>query len=219
MRLRNDPKAKEFLLANNKIFIFNEEKQLIDWKLQFPKNKPMHLEIGMGKGQFIINKAAKYPEINFIGLERNLTVCAKAVKKVLRIEHQLDNLKMIGFDAGNLLNLFVPHQIDVIYLNFSDPWPKKRHAKNRLTHPKYLAIYKQLLKPNGHIELKTDNEGLYAYTLEVIKSNTQYCLSYTTADLYANLNEPLNANNVATEYEDKFSKLKNINKIIFSFAD
>lgn len=121
MRLRNDPKAKEFLLSHNERFIFNDDKVLVDWKLQFPENKILHLEIGMGKGQFIINKALSHPDINFIGLERNITICAKALKKSLQAADQLDNLKMIIYEAKDLLSLFAPHSIDVIYLNFSDP--------------------------------------------------------------------------------------------------
>lgn len=217
MRLRNDPQAKDFLLSHSERFIFNDDKVLIDWKQVFPREQPLHLEIGMGKGQFVINKALNQPETNFIGLERNITICAKAVKKSLRFQNQLKNLKIIIFEAKDLLSLFAPHSIDVIYLNFSDPWPKKRHAKNRLTHPAYLAIYKQLLKDGGHLELKTDNESLYAYSLEVLKSDPQYKLLYATNDLYKELSNPINSNNIPTEYENKFSKIKNINKIIFSF--
>lgn len=216
MRLRNDKNAINILLDNQKWYL--HEPNRIDNNI-FNNNQKIELEIGMGKGNFIINKALQNPEINYVGLEKNLVICSKAIKKIIKSESDLNNLKIINIDAKNLNTIFTYNSIDKIYLNFSDPWPKKRHIKNRLTNPSFLKIYKQILRNNGWIEFKTDNDDLFKYTLEVLKENNDWCeIIYYTTDLYSNLDNEYNLNNIATEYEMKFHNLnKNINKIIFKF--
>ncbi len=217
MRLRNDTNAINILLANQKWYVHDplsikSDKGYLD-------SKPNYLEIGMGKGQFIINNALAYPDINYIGLELNRVICSKAIKKILATNEPLDNLKILNANALVITEIFNPQSIDKIFLNFSDPWPKKRHTKNRLTNPRFLELYRVILKPDAVVELKTDNDGLYAYTMEVLEENKdKYQLIYNTTDLYADLNNSLNANNIPTEYETRFhSEGKNINKIIFKF--
>ncbi len=216
MRLRNDKNAINILLENQKWYL-HEPKQISN--SIFNNNQKIELEIGMGKGNFIINKALQNPKINYIGLEKNLVICSKAIKKIIKSESDLNNLKIINIDAKNLNLIFACNPIDKIYLNFSDPWPKKRHIKNRLTNPSFLKIYKQIIKKDGWIEFKTDNDDLFKYTLEVLKENKDWCeIIYYTTDLYSNLDNEYNFNNIATEYEIKFHNLnKNINKIIFKF--
>ena len=216
MRLRNDKNAINILLDNQKWYL-HEPKQISN--SIFNNNQKIELEIGMGKGNFIINKALQNPKINYIGLEKNLVICSKAIKKIIKSESDLNNLKIINIDAKNLNLIFACNSIDKIYLNFSDPWPKKRHIKNRLTNPSFLKIYKQIIKKDGWIEFKTDNDDLFKYTLEVLKENKDWCeIIYYTTDLYSNLDNEYNFNNIATEYEIKFHNLnKNINKIIFKF--
>ncbi|MGL4948418.1 MAG: tRNA (guanosine(46)-N7)-methyltransferase TrmB [Mycoplasma sp.] len=218
MRLRNDPKAKIILEQNREIYKeWNEGDEKIVFAKVFGNSNPTYLEIGMGKGQFIIGNAALNPNINYLGLEKNTVICSKAVKKFLSLEKKISNLRILNLDASKLLQYFEPNSIDKLFLNFSDPWPKARHAKNRLTNHRFLELYKSILKQNGLIEMKTDNESLYAYSLEVIQESPLVELIYTTNDLYRDINHSDNIGNIATEYEERFSKVKNINKIIFKF--
>lgn len=220
MRLRKCHQAKEILLANPNFFI--NEPLLINkkWNKNIFNNKNnIELEIGMGKGQFIIKKALQNSNINYIGLELNETVCSKAIKKAQIYNDIIKNLRIINFNARDILKIFKRSQIDKIYLNFSDPWPKNRHTKNRLTNEKFLKIYKKVLKKGGLIELKTDNDSLYEYTLEVLNNNSKYKIIYSTTSLYDHINSDINKDNIATEYETKFyNKGKNINKIIFKLS-
>ncbi len=173
----------------------------------------------MGKGQFIMQNAIAFPNTNFIGVELNETICAKAVKKIVSNDEPLQNLRVINYDARELSTIFSPHSITKIFLNFSDPWPKKRHAKNRLTSNNFLDIYKQLLKPQGEIVLKTDNDGFFAFTMEVLAARPDVKIIYNTTNLYAEINLPINQGNIATEYENRFVALnKNINKVVFHFV-
>lgn len=219
MRLRFNKEAKSLIHQDQKYFVKTDELLGVDPHNWFViPTQPIYLEIGMGKGNFVIQNAFQNPNINFIGLEKFDTVLWKAIKKAQATD--LENLKMISFDAVNLNKLFVPHCIDKVYLNFSDPWPKDRHQKRRLTHPIFLDLYKTILKTDGVIEFKTDNDGLFNWTInEVLLAHPdQYQIIYQTTDLYAHLNESYNVNNVPTEYETKFHNLgKNINKVIFKF--
>lgn len=219
MRLRNDPKAKELLSHHTDIYIdYDVNKQeKIQWENIFKNDHPIYLEIGMGKGQFIIAQAIKHPEINFIGLEVNEVICSKAVKKYLNLDHKITNLRFIKVNAKHLNIIFEQQSLSKIFLNFSDPWPKKRHAKHRLTSPVFLSIYKYLLKADSNIEFKSDNDSLYAYTIETLQNDSSINIEYSTKDLYKHLEDKINLNNIPTEYEQKFSVLKNINKIVFSF--
>lgn len=215
MRLRNDPKAHE-IVNENELFLKYDlnEQNPIAWPKSFA-NGQIYLEIGSGKGDFIINNALTYLNINFIGVEKSIVICSKIYKKIAKLNVEIPNLRIINCDAKDLLTIFNNKKVSKIYLNFSDPWPKKRHHKYRLTHNKFLQIYEKLLADDGIIELKTDNDSFYTWSLEEIKNNNWEVL-YTTSDLYSELNNKFNSNNIKTEYEKRFIKEnKNINKIIF----
>ena len=198
MRLRNVKNAKE-IVESNEYVIKNP------WKLKgkymlsdkaFPKNQPIHLEIGMGKGNFIIDMALKHPDINFIGIERYESVLVRALEKLN--DKDIPNLRFMCIDAITLDDIF-DSEIDCIYLNFSDPWPKKRHAKRRLTSDTFLPIYDSIFKKDKRIVQKTDNVGLFEYSI-VSLSNYGYVIKDISLDLHNTSKE-----NVMTEYEKKFS--------------
>lgn len=176
----------------------------------FGNSNPLHLELGMGKGKFIIELSKQNPDINYIGIERSATIVLKAIDTIR--PHLNTNLRFMCLNVETLENVFPPHSIDKIYLNFSDPWPKKRHESRRLTHNKFLSIYEKLLKLGSLLEFKTDNVGLFDFSLEEIKNSNFKLLEYTY-DLHSD--EKLNKDNIMTEYEAKFSKLgNNICKLI-----
>ncbi|MCX4254254.1 MAG: tRNA (guanosine(46)-N7)-methyltransferase TrmB [Bacilli bacterium] len=193
MRLRNLKDTEYFL--NNCDYLIKEYEQLKgNWNKEFNNDNPIHLEIGMGKGDYIVGMALKYPNINFIGVEKYSGVIARAIKKYPK---KLDNLRIINMDALNLEQAFLK-EIEVIYLNFSDPWPKKRQARRRLTSDIFLNIYDNLFVGKKRIVMKTDNLVLFASSL-VSLSNYGYILKDVNLDL-ANSEIP----NVFTEYEAKF---------------
>ena len=191
MRMRS-PKYKDEVI-NNCTFLINREDDL-----NFPNNNPLHIEIGMGKGNFILNMALNNPNINFIGIEKYSSVASIAIKKIQ--EYDLPNLKIIISDVMNLEEL-LKNKVDVIYLNFSDPWPKKKHAKRRLTSPLFLELYSKLFKKDNIIIQKTDNDDLFKYSLDSLKEYG-YIIKEISYDLH-NTSIP----NVMTEYEEKFSKV------------
>lgn len=202
MRLRNVKNAVE-IVSNSEYFINNPKDFIGKYKTIFNNNNPIHIEIGMGKGDFIIGMAEKYPDINFIGIEKYESVMVRAVEKLNN--KKLDNLKLIRIDALNIDEIF-DKEINTIYLNFSDPWPKKRHAKRRLTSEVFLKLYDKVFIDTPHIIQKTDNIGLFAYSLSSL-SKYGYTLEYVSLDLK---NEEIE--NVITEYENKFmNKGVNIN--------
>ncbi|MCF7925457.1 MAG: tRNA (guanosine(46)-N7)-methyltransferase TrmB [Candidatus Izimaplasma sp.] len=210
MRLRHVKGAKE-KIKNHPEFIIDHHKGddlFLDEKID---EKPIHIEIGMGKGQFLFTLAKRNPEIQFIGIEKYDSVIVRALEKV--IEEPLDNLLFIRGDANFLLEFFNENSLERIYLTFSDPWPKNRHEKRRLTHHRFLKMYDTLLKPNGEIHFKTDNDTLFNYSVESIKSYPM-TLTYLTHDLHRDDTHF----NVMTEFEEKFIKLdKNINKFVAKF--
>src|SRR5699024_10423806 len=159
----------------------------------------IYIEVGSGMGQFITTLASQHPDINFISLEREKNVMVNVVDKVKELG--LTNIKLICNDAMELNEYFKDGEIDRIYLNFSDPWTKKRHTKRRLTYHTFLALYKQVLKEDGEIHFKTDNRGLFAYSLE---SMSQFGMYFTKLNL--NLHQEDDEDNIETEYERKFSE-------------
>ena len=169
----------------------------------FDENRPVHMEIGCGKGNFAVGMAKKHPEINFIAMEKVPDVCCIALEKAMasKDEREHDNLRFLIGDARTLEENVLPHSLDCIYLNFSDPWPKSGHAKRRLTHSTFLAIYRKLLKEGGLLRFKTDNTGLFDFSLEEFEAFGAKIL-WQTRDLH---NTEKNADNVMTEYEKNFS--------------
>ena len=161
----------------------------------------------MGKGQFILNMAKAHPEINFIGIERYSSVLLRALEKYDTEEFEnLENIRFICMDAREIEAVFAPAEVDKIFLNFSDPWPKARHAKRRLTSTEFLARYEKVLVENGRVEFKTDNRGLFEFSLEEVRES-DWNLEVCTFDLHHD--EELVKGNVMTEYEEKFSSMGN----------
>ena len=195
MRLRN-VKDKEEILNNCKYLIKNPEDYKGKWKSLFNNDNPIYIEIGMGKGKFILENALKYKDINYIGIERFDSVMAKAIKK---IPNDLDNLKLIRMNALDIDKVF-SKEIDLIYLNFSDPWPKKRWHDRRLTSKIFLDKYDSLFKDTKRIEMKTDNEDLFIYSLETLSSKG-YALSDISFDYHKT-----DTDIIMSEYEMRFSK-------------
>ena len=168
------------------------------WAETFGRSAPLHVEIGVGKGCFLTELAAQSPDVNYVGLEAQQGVLYFAARKAA--ERGLKNVRLVVFDAARLTELFAPAEVDRIYLNFSDPWPKARHAKRRLTSPLFLARYRAVLRADGELRFKTDNMGLFDYSLATMEREG-WQLSRVTHDLHA-LAEP---DNIMTEYERKFS--------------
>lgn len=202
MRVRNRANARERLENNNYVFVEPKNKKG-KWIKEFKNENPIHLEIGSGKGQFIYNLAKQYPNINFIGLETQPTVLSFLLDKI-EIE-RVENLRLILADASNLTEYFADEEISKIYLNFSDPWPKTRHIKRRLTFKTFLDQYVQILNSKKRIAQKTDNQGLFEYSLESMTQHG-FVIDKISVDL---TNSVYEEDNVHTEYEDKFIKKGN----------
>lgn len=195
MRLKHVKGASEALDKSNYV-IHNPEQFKGNFEKLFENSNPIHIEIGMGKGNFIIENAKRYPDINFIGIEKYDSVMIRAVQKLEDIS--LPNLRFIRYDASKIEELF-NHEIETIYLNFSDPWPKARHARRRLTSTEFLVHYDMIFKDKMRIVQKTDNRKLFEYSL---KSFTDY--GYKIEDISLNLHEDNSLDNIETEYEQKF---------------
>ena len=209
MRLRNVPGSREDI-ANSEFVIQEAEKHKGEISSFFPVKQPLFIEIGMGKGQFITTLAKLHPEINYIGIEKYSSVLVRAIEK--QTEFELPNLKFIRMDAENINEVFDENEVDGIYLNFSDPWPKDRHAKRRLTSRQFFARYEKLLKPEGKIQFKTDNANLFDFSLEEVET-TNFKAAEVSYDLH---NSEWNEGNIMTEYEEKFSAKGNpIKRVVF----
>lgn len=205
MRLRNIPYADE-VISKSPYVIKNYKEQKGKWNTLFSDTKPIHIEIGMGKGRFIMDMAQAHPDINYIGIERYTSVLLRGVQKLEAMEEPPKNLLFICMDAKEVEETFASEEIDRIYLNFSDPWPKDRHAKRRLPSREFLARYDKILKKEGTIEFKTDNRSLFDFAVDELKPAGWEALS-VTYDLH---NDPvMNEGNIMTEYEEKFSSLGN----------
>ncbi len=205
MRLRNKKEAKE-IINNSDYLIKNEVENKGKWNKVFNNNNPIYIEIGCGKGDFIIENAKRYPNINFIGIEMYDTVLMYAINKLK--DEKLNNLKFIRMDARLIEDVF-DKEIDLIFLNFSDPWPKNRCAKRRLTHERFLKRYDNIFKNNKTIFFKTDNTSLFEFSIESL-SVYGYTLKNVSLDLHNSNYEE----NIMTEYERKFSEKGNkINRL------
>lgn len=189
------------ILNNSKYYVSTPNKYKGKWNDFFGNHNPIYLELGTGRGEFIIQMAKKYPEYNFIGLELNESQIATAAKRLER--ENIKNLKLIKDDARNITNIF-GKEIDTIYLTFSEPWPKKRDEKNRFTHESYLKLYDRIFKKDKHIILKTDNKGLFAYSLETL-SQYWYVFDTVSLDLH---NDERNFSNIMTDFEIQYYKEK-----------
>ena len=199
MRLRNIKGAEEFI-ASSEFVIQTPEEYKGKWNTYFGNDNPIHIEIGMGKGKFIHAMAEQTPGINYIGIEMYSSVLYRAIEK--RQQTECSNLYFIRMDAKNLTEVFDKAEIDRIYLNFSDPWPKERHAKRRLTSPIFLSLYDEVLCPEGVICFKTDNRPLFDYSVETISETSPWKLKDVTYDLH---HSEFAEGNIMTQYEEKFS--------------
>lgn len=197
MRLKNVKGANEIII-NGEYYVDNPYQYKGNWNSIFKNNNPIYIEIGMGKGNFIIENALRYKNINFIGIEKYDSVIVRAIQKSNGLP--LDNLKILRIDANKLMAVF-DKEIDTIYLNFSDPWPKKRHSKRRLTSEFFLDIYDNIFKDRMRIIMKTDNIDLFNYSLDSLIDHG-YSIVYKNNDLNC-----LSDDNIMTEYEEKFYKL------------
>ncbi len=213
MRARFNKNSKDELVKCDK-YIESKEKLQEILKNNSKNNKKLYIEIGMGKGEFISNMAFDDRANIYIGIEICIPVLALAIKKINRFEEEhnikLDNLYLMSFDALNIKEMLGRYKVDKIFLNFSDPWPKKRHEKRRLTSKNFLEQYKKVLKKDATIEFKTDNRGLFEYSLVSMQNNGLYF-----HEVYLDLHKS-NVFNVMTEYEQKFSKLGPIYKLVVS---
>lgn len=203
MRLRNVTGSRE-MIAGSRFVVHEPALQKGRWHEAFGNDHPIHIEIGMGKGRFLMALAAANPDINYIGIEKYSTVLLRAVQKLEAQE--LANLRLVRMDAEEICEVFGQSEVARIYLNFSDPWPKDRHAKRRLPSRQFLARYHELLAPDGRIEFKTDNANLFDFALGELEP-AGWQLEAVTRDLHHD--EKLFVGNIMTEYEERFSSMGN----------
>ena len=215
MRLRKKPHTFE-KLENFSDFVTVEKidsSRAGNWRKLFGNENPLYVELGTGKGDFICKTAEINPAINFVGLEMEAEVVLKAARKI--DEKNLHNVKIIVFNINNIEEIFAENEIDRLYINFCDPWPKKKHAKRRLTYITFLQKYKKILKPEGEIHLKTDNRALFDFSIEQFEL-ASFKLREISYDLHAN--EP--PENIRTEYENRFSaEGVTINRLVAYLGD
>ncbi len=203
MRLRNIKGSRENIQAS-KYVVQEYREQKGKWRELFGNDHPIHIEIGMGKGRFLMDMATLHPEINYVGIEKYSSVLLRGIQK--QEELQLPNVMFIRMEAEYITEVFAKDEVDRIYLNFSDPWPKDRHAKRRLESREFLKRYNEILVPEGVVEFKTDNMDLFEFALEEVEP-AGWKLRQWTKDLH---HDPkMNAGNVMTEYEERFSSVGN----------
>ena len=211
MRLRNITGADVYI-ENSEFVVQDFKGQKGNWKEVFGNTNPVHIEVGMGKGRFLMDMAALNPDINYVGIEMYSSVLLRAVQKME--ETPLNNLRFIRMDAREIEEVFEKGEVSKIYLNFSDPWPKDRHAKRRLPSRQFLARFDKILKKEGNLEFKTDNRDLFDFAVEEVEP-AGWKIEAITYDLHHD--ETMNQGNVMTEYEEKFSSKGNpIYKYIIS---
>lgn len=199
MRLRNKPWAKDKLQSYPQYVIQQPEQCKGKWDEVFGNDHPLHIEVGTGKGRFITGMAKANPNINYLGIEVYESVIVYALDRV--IEADLPNLKLLQVNAADLRNYFAKGDVDRVYLNFSDPWPKTRHEKRRLTYASFLEVYEDILPEGGEVHFKTDNRGLFQYSLV---SMSQYGMRLNYVNLHLHESDDAEGN-IMTEYEEKFS--------------
>jgi tRNA (guanine-N7-)-methyltransferase len=202
MRQRNKPWAKDRIASHPEIVIHNPQQYKGNWKELFGNHHPIYIEVGTGKGKFITEMAENHPNVNYIGIELSMSIIVTALDKVIESEQQ--NVKLLNENASVLADVFAQGEIDRVYLNFSDPWPKNRHEKRRLTYESFLKMYQDIMKKNGEIHFKTDNRPLYEYSLH---SFSKYGMVLNNVSL--DLHQSDIVGNVMTEYEEKFSEKGN----------
>ena len=202
MRLRKVKNAHEKLKADTKYFVDKENNYKGRWKSVFNNDNPIHIEIGCGKGQFMMELAKKNPNINYVAIEKYDSVLLRVSEKAN--EYDIPNLRITIIDANEISNYFDKGEVERIYLNFSDPWPKNHHAKRRLTSKIFLDQYRLILSSNGEIHQKTDNRGLFEFSIESFNENN-FSLSHISLDLHSDYEKY--PDNITTEFEDKWSKL------------
>lgn len=205
MRLRNIPEAKN-IVANSPFVIQKPDTLRGNWKEFWKNGHAVHLEVGMGKGRFLMEMSRRHPENNYLGMELYDSVLLRAIQRRQALEEPLENLYFLCADARTLPEIFAERDVQKIYLNFSDPWPKARHAKRRLTSRQFLARYRQILSPDGTVEFKTDNRSLFEFSLQEVRESGWTLVAHTY-DLHSD--EAMNRGNVMTEYEEKFSSMGN----------
>ncbi|WP_088013563.1 tRNA (guanosine(46)-N7)-methyltransferase TrmB [Gottfriedia acidiceleris] len=202
MRLRHKPGAADQVKQNAHYVIPNPSEQKGKWKEIFQNDQPIHIEVGTGRGRFMVGMAKANPHINYIGIEKYTSVISDALDKL--IEAEVPNLKLLNVDAQKLTDFFEDGEIDRVYLNFSDPWPKVRHEKRRLTYKTFLNMYQQILKNDGEIHFKTDNQDLFEFSI-MSMANYGMTMHFLSLDLHNSDFE----GNIMTEYEEKFSSKGN----------
>lgn len=202
MRLRHKPGAADQIKQYSHYVIPNPTEYKGKWKELFQNEQPLHIEVGTGRGRFMVEMAKANPHINYIGIEKYTSVISDALDKL--IEAEVPNLKLLNVDAEKLTDFFEDGEIDRVYLNFSDPWPKVRHEKRRLTYKSFLKMYQQILKNDGELHFKTDNQGLFEYSIMSI-ANYGMTIHFLSLDLH---NSDF-VGNIMTEYEEKFSSKGN----------
>lgn len=202
MRMRHKPHAVGTLLEHPDIVIFKPALHKGAWQSEFNNTNPIYVELGMGRGQFITTNAVKYPNINFIGIEKKNEVVLTALTRALEYDQPLANLRMLPTNIDYIAELFDQHEIDTLMINFCDPWPKDRHAKRRLTHRRFLKVYMELLKPKGEIIFKTDNRELFDFSVTEFQE-----LGFELAEITYDLHKLEDPHNIMTEYEKKFSEM------------
>lgn len=208
MRLRKKPWISEALDKYGDLVYKGADSQFQGrWRQLFGRAAPLYVELGTGKGRFISEMAIRFPNVNFIGIEAQQDVLYYGAQKVAAAD--LTNVRLLVFDINNITEIFAPGEINRLYINFCDPWPKSRHGKRRLTHRRFLAMYQQLLAPGGAIHFKTDNRDLFDFSLAEL-TDQGWRVEHVTYDLH---NSPYNAGNVMTEYETKFSAFGPIHRL------
>ncbi|MGO3733277.1 MAG: tRNA (guanosine(46)-N7)-methyltransferase TrmB [Vagococcus sp.] len=198
MRLRNKPGAEETILEHPHYILKEASEWKGRWQERFDQIQPIHIEVGSGKGQFIVEMAKAHPDINYIGIELQTNAIISILEK--QMEEKLPNLQLLLVNGADLTEFFAENEVDLVYLNFSDPWPKAKHEKRRLTYHTFLKTYETIAKPKAQLHFKTDNRGLFEYSLSSV---SQYGMVLN--QVWLNLHASDYDGNIMTEYEEKFS--------------